>query len=70
MLRSPTALPAQVPIVAWDERRGVFLIGEDRPEWAAARARYDQLVFEAPPIVAIQPVPLRHRLRRLLGLAS
>ena len=45
------ALPTIVPVVAWDPRRGVFIVSPDEPRWTQVRAAYERLAMERPAIV-------------------
>lgn len=67
--RAPV-LPRPVPMVAWDPRRGVFIVSPNDPRWAAARAAYERLSLSPPPLVTWGPPAWRSTLRRLVAAAA
>ena len=61
------ALPTIVPVVAWDPRRGVFILSPDEPRWTQVRAAYERLASERLPIVTWGAPAWRSALRRMFA---
>ncbi|MEW6018424.1 MAG: hypothetical protein AB1760_10170 [Pseudomonadota bacterium] len=61
------ALPTIVPLVAWDPRRGVFILSPDDPRWTQVRAAYERLAIERRPIVSWGAPAWRSAPRRMFA---